>query len=462
MAPQPQSNLAPLRAPCEGWDIQVFFDGACPLCKRDIAFVRSLDSRRRIWFTDIAAPDFSAEPWGTDMPTLMARLRGRLPDGSWVEGVEVFRRMYRAAGLGWLSAITRLPPISWLLAFGYTLFARNRLRITGRCDRQGCEIPAHGGRPAVRHQPLPSRCVVTGATGLVGRALLPQLDRPTVLTRDPSRAALLLGDRPTLVPWAGAADHPQGAHHDQVAAQLEGAAVVFHLAGESVGERRWSAEQKRRIYDSRVLGTRALVAAMAKCKQPPKLLICGSAVGFYGSRGDTSLDEQASPGDDFLARTCVDWEAEAAKARELGVRVVTLRTGVVLDGRSGALPRVVKPFRWGVGGRLGAGHQWLSWIHIDDLIGLLLHIADTPQIEGPVNAVAPTPCRNRELTRAVGKALHRPALFPVPAPLLRLVLGEFASAGLLASQRAHPEVAQRSGYDFAFPTIEEALADLVG
>jgi uncharacterized protein (TIGR01777 family) len=222
-----------------------------------------------------------------------------------------------------------------------------------------------------------------------------------------------------------------------------------------VAEGRWTGEKKARIRDSRVKGTRNLVAGLRALPSRPRVLVCASAVGFYGDRGDEVLDEASAPGGDFLAGVCREWEAEAAAAEGLGVRVVHLRLGVVL-GRGGALRRMLLPFRLGVGGTLGSGRQWFPWIHVEDAAGLFLHAAAAEGLRGPVNAVAPAPCTNREFTKALGRVLRRPTVLPAPRFGVRLALGEFADL-LFASARVLPRAALASGYAFRFPGLEEAI-----
>jgi uncharacterized protein (TIGR01777 family) len=296
------------------------------------------------------------------------------------------------------------------------------------------------------------RALVTGGSGFIGRRLISRLERPVVLSREPERARRALGDVEAYA-WEAEAGPPP-------AAALDGVEVIFHLAGENVGAR-WTDEKKRRIRASRVAGTRHLVAAIAARSSRPRLLVSASAVGYYGDRGDELLDEESPPGDDFLAQLCRDWEAEAARANELGLRVVTPRTGIVLGREGGALARMLTPFRLGVGGRLGAGDQWMPWIHIDDEVGLLLHAAEHDDVAGAMNAVAPEPVRNAAFTHALARALHRPAVLPAPAFALKLAFGEFSSS-LLASARVAPRVAERTGYRFHHPTIAGALDDLLG
>lgn len=242
------------------------------------------------------------------------------------------------------------------------------------------------------------------------------------------------------------------------AESLRDADAIIHLAGESVAQR-WTDEVKQRIRDSRVLGTRNLVQAIAKLQRKPVALIASSAIGYYGSRGNDLLPEAAAPGNDYLASVCVEWEQEAANAESLGVRVVRMRTGVALDSRGGALQRMLPPFKLGIGGRIGSGRQWMSWIHLDDLAGLY-RFAIENQVRGPINAVAPYPVTNADFTKALASAVHRPAIFPVPPFGLKLMFGEMAEM-LLASQRVQPKEAEAAGFRFRFPQLEGALADLL-
>jgi uncharacterized protein (TIGR01777 family) len=239
---------------------------------------------------------------------------------------------------------------------------------------------------------------------------------------------------------------------------LAAADAIVNLAGEPIAQR-WTAEVKQRIYSSRVERTRNLVSALAKLPEPPRVLVNASAIGIYGSRGDEILTENSPRGADFLARVCIDWENAAQSAAPLGIRVVMLRFAVVL-GKGGALAKMLLPFRLGIGGRLGSGTQWMSWIHINDAVDLILFALANEPVRGPLNTAAPNPVTNQEFTRRLAAILHRPAIFPVPPPALRLLFGEMADA-LLGSQRVMPVAAQSAYFRFRYPDLAPALADLL-
>lgn len=292
---------------------------------------------------------------------------------------------------------------------------------------------------------------ITGASGLIGTRLVAALtdrgDAVTVLSRDAARASAALGV-PAVAwdPLAGPAP----------ADALAGRDGIVHLAGEPVAQR-WSATAKAAILASRETGTRNLVAGLASADPRPGVLVSSSAVGFYGKHGDERVDETQPAGGDFLAGVCVAWEREARAAGDLGMRVVLLRTGVVLDPTGGALKTMLPPFRAGVGGPVAGGAQYMPWIHVDDIVGMYLAALDEPSWSGPVNATAPEPVTNREFSKALGRALHRPAVAPVPAFALRMLYGEMAEI-VTEGQRAVPARAQELGYGFRHPDLDAALA----
>jgi uncharacterized protein (TIGR01777 family) len=239
---------------------------------------------------------------------------------------------------------------------------------------------------------------------------------------------------------------------------IANADAIVHLAGEPVAQR-WTPEVKNKIRESRVGGTRRLVEALAKQKHRPAALVSSSAAGFYGSRGDEILTESSAPGSDFLAEVCQQWENHAAAAESLGIRVARIRTGIVLGKGGGALEQMLPPFKAFVGGRLGSGKQWMSWIHLDDLVGIICHALDNP-VSGAVNGTAPNPVTNTDFTSELARALHRPAIFPVPEFAIKTIFGEMAGI-VLASQRILPKAAEGAGYQFRYPQLGPALRAVV-
>ncbi len=294
------------------------------------------------------------------------------------------------------------------------------------------------------------KILISGSNGLVGSTLIPFLT-----TGDHSVARLVRDRGAQGVYW-----NPADGEIDK--AKLEGFDAVVHLAGENIADGRWSDEKKKRILDSRVEGTRLLAGALAKLDKKPKVLVCASAIGYYGDRGDEILDETAAPGDGFLSDVCVAWEQAAEPARAAGIRVVHLRIGAVFAADGGALAKMVLPFKLGLGGTLGSGNQYMSWTTIDDVVGMILFAIEHEDLSGPVNAVAPNPVTNRELTKTLGRVLARPTLIPVPAFAFRLALGEIADELLLASTRVVPTKLQQAGYSFRFAELEPALRHLLG
>ena len=298
--------------------------------------------------------------------------------------------------------------------------------------------------------------LVTGATGFVGavlcRTFTQQGHRMTALSRDPRRAKETVPELVQVHGWEPAAGPPPRHAFDGV----EG---VVHLLGESVVGR-WTTAKKKAIRDSRVVGTRNLVDALRRADPKPGILVSASAIGFYGDRQDEELTEDSTPGNDFLAGVSREWEAEARKAEEHGIRVSRLRVGIVLARGGGALGAMLLPFQLGAGGPLGSGRQWWSWIHRDDLIGQVGHLLRT-RYQGAVNGVAPSPLRQKEFARALGRVLSRPAFMPAPAFALKIVLGDFATE-LLSSKRVLPATAEQLGYAFQYPDIEGALRHALG
>jgi uncharacterized protein (TIGR01777 family) len=300
------------------------------------------------------------------------------------------------------------------------------------------------------------KIIVSGASGLVGAALTQSLrdqgHKVLHLVRKPARAPKEVSS--TEIRW-----DPLSAQVDVPG--LEGANAVVHLSGANISEGRWTPARKDVLRSSRIDSTRVLVDSLARLRQKPQVLVSASAVGYYGNRGDEMLAESAHPGSDFLSLLARDWEAEAMRAAQSGIRTVILRFGVILSAQGGALPEMIRPFKFGAGGRLGSGRQWMSWVALEDAIGIIQSSIANPEWNGPINAVAPEPVRNAEFAEIVGHILHRPARLPAPPFLLRLALGEMADALLLSSQRAIPERLVQSGYSFRFADLEAALRTML-
>lgn len=301
------------------------------------------------------------------------------------------------------------------------------------------------------------RILISGATGFVGRALCRHLigrgDEVRAFSRRPAQALASLEGVERVFTWDAATYEPP-------AEAFEGVDAVIHLAGESVVGR-WTEAKREAIRTSRVDSTQLLVSAMAKLENPPKTLISASAIGYYGEKGEAEVTEESGPDNDFLGQVAVAWEAAALRAELSGVRVVCLRTGIVLGQGGGALEAMLLPFKLGVGGPLGSGKQWWSWVAFDDVIGLIDFALRTPEVEGPLNVTAPRPVRQKEFAKALGRALHRPAFMPAPAFALKLALGGF-STELLSSKKVFPRKAEQLGYDFRFSDLDACLAHVIG
>jgi uncharacterized protein (TIGR01777 family) len=294
--------------------------------------------------------------------------------------------------------------------------------------------------------------LVSGSTGLVGAELVPALaGQGHVVTR-----LIRSGDAPgKTIRW-----DPEGGQLDTAA--LEGFDAVIHLAGESIASGRWNTAKKARIRESRVQGTRLLAERLAATSRTPRVLICASAIGYYGSRGDEIMTEASSTGSGFLAEVCRDWEAAPAPASAKGIRVVNCRFGVILSARGGALAKMLLPFRLGTGGKIGSGGQYMSWIAVDDAVGAIEHGLARDKVQGPINCVAPNPVTNLQFTKTLGRVLSRPTIIPMPAFAARLVFGEMADELLLSSTRVQPSKLLETGYNFRWPELEGALRHLLG
>jgi uncharacterized protein (TIGR01777 family) len=295
------------------------------------------------------------------------------------------------------------------------------------------------------------KILIGGSSGLVGTALIKSLEAQG---HEIFRLVRHAPNSKTEVEWS-----PD--RYSIALARIEGFDAVINLAGESIAEGRWSDDKKRRIRESRVKGTKLLGDALANLTVPPKTFICASAIGYYGNRGDEILTENSSPGSEFLADVCVEWEKATSLAAEKGIRVVNARFGVILDKNGGALAAMLPPFRMGVGGKIGSGKQWLSWIALADVIGALNFALEHNSLNGPVNFVAPAPVTNAQFTKTLGRVLSRPTLFPIPAFGVKLIFGEKGEALLLGGQRVAPKQLSSNGFQFEYSQLEAALASIL-
>lgn len=300
------------------------------------------------------------------------------------------------------------------------------------------------------------KVIIAGGTGFLGQPLASSFaadgHEVVTLSRSGATAGRRAAEDSRSVAWT-----PNG-NAGPWARELDGAGAVINLAGESIAGHRWTTAHKQRIADSRTNATGSLVAAIKSASTPPPVFVSGSAVGYYGPRGDEVVTEETPPGRDFLAEVCKRWEAAASAAASARTRVLYLRTGIVLENGGGALPPMLPPFKFGLGGPIGSGRQYYPWIHRDDWVGLVRWCVDTTSVDGPVNGTGPQPVENREFARAIGRAMHRPVFMPAPAFAMRILLGEMADALVLSGQRAVPAKAERLGFRFRYPTVDDALA----
>jgi uncharacterized protein (TIGR01777 family) len=298
------------------------------------------------------------------------------------------------------------------------------------------------------------KILISGASGLIGTHLIPALKAKgheiyRLVRKEPAAS--------DEIQW----DATKG-FSDEEQAKLENFDAVIHLAGDNIASENWSPEKKRVIRESRVLGTRVLVEALGKTEKPPKVFVSASATGFYGNRGDEDLTEESPKGEGFLPEVCDEWEREAQKAESFGARTAMLRTGVVLTKEGGALEKMLTPFKFGVGGTVGSGKQYMSWITLDDVLAIYHLVLENDEWRGAINTTAPNPVTNEEFTVALGKALHRPTILPVPEFAIKLLFGEMGERLLLEGQKVLPKKLQDASFEFKYPSLEEALKHAIG
>lgn len=341
------------------------------------------------------------------------------------------------------------PPLGWPGRFVAGRMIRRQLGqvFTYRHQITHDDILAHRNRGTAT-----MKVAVTGATGLIGTRLVSFLSTGG---HDVKRLVRKAASKPDEIAW-----HPDEGTIDKAA--LEGLDAVIHLGGDNIGEGRWTKAKKKRIYDSRIVSTTLLSRTLAELANPPKLFLCASAIGYYGNRGNEPLEESAGPGNLFVADVCRDWEAATEPAKQRGLRVVNSRFGIVLAGWGGPLKNMLTPFKVGLGGRVGSGKQYWSWIDIDDAISAVHHILTHQELSGPVNVVSPNPETNARFTKILGKVLRRPTIAPLPAPVARVVLGQMADDLLLASAKVIPAKLEATGFTYRYPQLEESLRHQLG
>lgn len=399
-----------------------------------------------------------------EIPVGLARIRWDLEHDSYIEGHQ-FRDVQTSGPFrDWKHIHKFLPTgtgcvledriefkLHWMLlpSFVVSKFLKYELR---RMFTYRHEVMASVA-PLLSKKVKTMNIAVSGSHGLVGSALVPLLTTQGHSVRRIVRSADE-SERDDIV-WNSSADSVDPS-------KLEGLDCIVHLAGESIADGRWNEEKKKAIFDSRVKRTRGLCEAIAKMKKPPAVLVCASAIGYYGDRGEQEVDEKSSRGSGFLSNLCREWEEATLAARDAGVRVVNIRIGVVLSPRGGALAKMLPPFQIGAGGPIGSGKQYMSWISVDDVAGAIYHCITEGTVSGAVNLVAPHPVTNGEFTNSLGKVLFRPTLFPVPEFAARLVFGEMADELLLSSTRVEPAKLRETGYHFMYPDIESALRHVLG
>ena len=450
----------------------VYHDGECPICNIEINAMKRLDKTKHIKWVDISKDQAALDAAGLSYQQTMDRIHVQDENQQMITGVEGFLNIwkhlpyFRRA----VPIIRFTPGLFWLMEKAYVLFAKYRLKITGKAMATSA-IPVNVN-PTINSSQGPENLaatdtsnsssgvtnvdakhyLITGGSGFIGSHLIPTLladnNKVTVLTRTSAKTLAQFKQTIEVVDDLSSLD--SSAHFD----------VVINLAGQGIADKRWSDEVKQQLFDSRLLTTRALVEFMKRTETKPELFISGSATGFYGLRDDEVLTETAQGDDSFSTEICSEWEDEAKAAEALGIRCCYLRTGIVL-GNGGALSKMLPPFKFGLGGPMGDGKQYMSWIHMDDLIGVIQHIVKSPAVTGPINGTAPTPVTNKEFASTLGKALSRPAFLPLPAFVLKLLMGEMGEELLLSGHRVIPEKITTSGYEFTYETLEPALTEVL-
>ena len=443
----------------ESYSATVYHDGECPICNVEINAMKRIDKTKKINWVDISKDQAALDAAGLSYQQTMDRIHVQDENQVMQTGANGFLSIWQH-----LPYFRRLVPVFKhtpfllpLMEWCYVLFAKYRLKLTGR---NMVNSVAHQNSENVTSHPTQSgvsqldskHYLITGGSGFIGSHLIPKLlsenNTVTVLTRTPAKTLAQFNNTIAVIDDLSALD----AHK-----RFD---VIINLAGQGIADKRWSEKVIQQLFDSRLLTTRALVEFMQRAVFKPELFISGSATGFYGLRDDEVLSETASGDSSFSSELCAEWEDEAKAAEALGIRCCYLRTGIVL-GNGGALSKMLPPFKFGLGGPMGSGKQWMSWIHMDDLIGIIGHIVKSPKVSGPVNGTAPNAVTNKEFASALGKALNRPAFIPLPGFVLKLLMGEMGQELLLSGHRVVPAKISVSGYSFKHEHLESALTDVL-
>ena len=432
----------------------VYHDGECPICNVEINQMKRLDKTKKINWVDISKDQAALDAAGLTYQQTMDRIHVQDSDAIMQTGVKGFLSVwehlpyFRRA----VPIVKHTPFLLPLMEWVYVKFAKYRLKLTGKAMAK-VNTDTSSTHPTEKNNMDSKHYLITGGSGFIGSHLIPQLlsqnNNVTVLTRSPAK---------TLAQFNNTVEVIDDLNKLDLSEKVD---VVINLAGQGIADKRWSEEVIKQLFDSRLLVTRALVEYMEQATHKPELFISGSASGFYGLRDDEVLSEAASGDSSFSSELCSEWEDEAKAAEALGIRCCYLRTGIVL-GDGGALSKMLLPFKFGLGGPMGDGKQWMSWIHMDDLIGIIAHIVKNPKISGPVNGTAPNPVTNKEFASTLGKALNRPAFIPLPSFVLKLLMGEMGEELLLSGHRVVPAKMAVSGYAFIHKNLASALSEVVG